>query len=163
MCWALLNPTTTYILSAPQREVWILTQSHAPSVVLAQSATKTFYNILRITLEEHAAVLLTEATVNPKVNRKRMTRFMFEALNMPATLVAIQVFMCASRERTGVVWDSGENVSHTVLFLCRSRLALHHPSFVLCSDRVSCEDPHSATAPPLHNVGVVAQVVLLLL
>ena len=37
---------------------------------------------------------------------------------MPATLVAIQVFLflCASRERTGVVWDFGENVSHTVLF-----------------------------------------------
>ena len=37
---------------------------------------------------------------------------------MPATLVAIQVFffLCASRERTSVVWDSGEIVSHTVLF-----------------------------------------------
>ena len=61
------------------------------------------------------------------------------------------------------MWDSGETcVAHST-FLCRSRLALHHPSFVLCSDRVSGEDPHSARAPPLQNVGVVGQVVLLLL
>ena len=70
---------------------------------------------------------------------------MIEALNMPATFVAIQVFLflCASRQRTGVVWDSGENVSHTVRVLCRSRLALHPSSSVLYSDQVSGEDPYS--------------------
>ena len=127
---------------------------------------QTLYNTLRIRPEEHPAVLLTEATVNPKVNRERMTRLMFEALNMAATLVAIQVFLflCASREMTGVAWDFGENVSHTVLFFA----GLARPCTILLlfffvSDRVSGEDPHSARAPPLQNVGVVGQVVLLLL
>ena len=37
---------------------------------------------------------------------------------MLATPVAIQVFffLCVSREKTGVVWDYGENVSHTIFF-----------------------------------------------
>ena len=72
--WALLNPTTTYILSAPQREVWILTQLHSALCSSGPIRYQTFCNTLSITPEEHPAVLLTEATVNPTVNRKRMTR-----------------------------------------------------------------------------------------
>jgi len=83
----------------------------------------TFDNELRIVLgaedeaeEDVAGVMLTEAPMNPKENRERMTQIMFETFNSRRFYVAIQAVLSlyASGRTTGVVVDCGDGVSHTV-------------------------------------------------
>ncbi|MED6287884.1 hypothetical protein CHARACLAT_020904, partial [Characodon lateralis] len=61
-------------------------------------------------------VLLTEAAMNPLENRQRMVEIMFEHFGVPYAYVATQAVLAlyAAGRTTGVVFDSGEGVSHSV-------------------------------------------------
>lgn len=98
---------------------------------------------MRVDPEDHP-VLLTEAAMNPLENRRRMVEVMFECFNVPFTYVAMQAvlslyasgrstgipsdpfcnfsmkssvkstFLCCPALPEGVVFDSGDGVSHSV-------------------------------------------------
>jgi len=83
----------------------------------------TFDNELRVNVgdeyeadEDVTGVLMTEAPMNPKENRERMTSIMFETFNVRRFYLAIQAVLSlyASGRTTGLVVDAGDGVTHTV-------------------------------------------------
>lgn len=75
----------------------------------------TFYTDLRIDPSEYP-VLLTEAPLNPRLNREKMAEIMFETFNVPALYIATQAVLSlyAFGRTTGCVIDIGDGVSHIV-------------------------------------------------
>jgi len=63
-----------------------------------------------------AGVHLTEAPKNPTVNREKMAQIFFESFEVPAFYVSVQAVMAlyASSRTDGLVYDSGDGVSHIV-------------------------------------------------
>ena len=70
---------------------------------------------LIVSPKEHN-VMLTEAPMNPKVNREKMAEIMFESFNVPGLYIAIQAVLSlySAGKFTGIVCDSGDGVTHFV-------------------------------------------------
>jgi actin-related protein len=75
----------------------------------------TFTNELRVKNDEHN-VMLTEAPLNPKVNREKMANIMFNTFRVPGLYIAIQAVLSlySAGKFTGCVCDSGDGVTHLV-------------------------------------------------
>ncbi len=75
----------------------------------------TFTNELRVAPSEHN-VMLTEAPMNPKLNREKMTQIMFETFGVEGLYIAIQAVLSlySAGKFTGIVCDSGDGVTHFV-------------------------------------------------
>ena len=74
-----------------------------------------FDHVLYVNPQEYP-ILLTESPMNPKANREKMIEIMFETYSVPAMYAAIPAVLAllASGRITGVVLDSGRDVSHVV-------------------------------------------------
>lgn len=74
-----------------------------------------FSDRLRIRTEGRP-LLMTEAPLNPRTNREKMTEIAFERFKVPAFYIAIQAVLSlyASGRMTGIVLDSGDGVTHVV-------------------------------------------------
>lgn len=77
--------------------------------------THCYYNELRVDPTEQP-VHLTEAPKNPRTNREQMMEIFFEEFSVPAFYVSIQAVLSlySSGRTTGLVFDSGDGVTHVV-------------------------------------------------
>jgi hypothetical protein len=78
------------------REFWQFLRMLVHNPLIANSVSMidhAFYNELQVDPAEHA-VLLTEPVLNPKANRERMVRSMFETFNVRQNCVPVPAFLC---------------------------------------------------------------------
>lgn len=75
----------------------------------------TYYTQLRESSSDFP-VMLTEAPLNPKLNRENMCKIMFEHYDVPSMYIQIQAVLSlySAGRTTGIVVDSGDGVTHTV-------------------------------------------------
>lgn len=74
-----------------------------------------FYKELQ-TSSEHHPVLLTEAPLNPRINREKMAEIFFETFNVPALFLSSQAVLglYSAGKTTGLVVSSGDGVTSAV-------------------------------------------------
>ena len=77
--------------------------------------THMYSNELRLDPSHHKA-LLTEAPLNPKENREQMISLFFDKFEVPAFYLGVQAVLSlySAGKVTGVVFDSGDGVTHIV-------------------------------------------------
>eukprot|EP00347_Sterkiella_histriomuscorum_P020200 403338712 len=70
---------------------------------------------LKAQVEEHP-VIMTEAPLNPKQYREKLTQLMFETFNVPCLYVSVQAVLSlySSGRTSGLVLDTGDTISFTV-------------------------------------------------
>lgn len=75
----------------------------------------TFDSELKVDPSEHS-ILITEATMNPKINREKTIQLMFEKFNVLSFFTCKQsvLSLYSYGKTTGVVLDTGYNVTNTV-------------------------------------------------
>jgi len=80
-----------------------------------QTIWQHVYTELNVNQDQHP-VLLTEAPLNPRLNRGKAAEIFFETFNVPALYVQVQAILSlyASGRTTGVVLDSGDGVTNAV-------------------------------------------------
>lgn len=75
----------------------------------------TFENELRVESEE-TPVLITEPTLNPRVDREKTAQIFFETLNVPGYFVQSSAILSlfATGRTTGIVLESGDGITQVV-------------------------------------------------
>ena len=61
-------------------------------------------------------LLMTDAPLNPKINREKMAELAFEGFGVPSMFIEVQgvLALYAAAKTSGVVLDSGDGVTHTM-------------------------------------------------